>query len=78
MTLSLQSFLTHRFEYEEIVKDYSLPDEIKIGFKESFEWFIKHGYRSNSLRKDFKKAMDLSKLLLGELNVGSKKITKRV
>ena len=78
MTISLQSYLTHRFEYEEIVKDYSIPDEIKNGFKESFEWFIKNGYRSNSLRKDYKKAMELSKLLLGELNGSSKEITEGI
>lgn len=78
MTISLPCYLTLRFEYEEIVKDYSLPEEVKTGFKENFDWFLKHGYKSNSLRKDFKRAKELSKILLGELNGGTKKITKRL
>lgn len=78
MTLSLPAYLTHRFEYEEIVKDYSVPEEIKQGTELTYKWFLEHGYKSNSLRKDFKRANELCKILLGELNGGTKKITKRL
>ena len=67
--MSLATYLTLRSEYEEIVSDYKVPAEIKTGLKESYDWFYKYGYRSNSLRSNFDRAKDLSKLLLGELNV---------
>ena len=75
MNISLGTYLTLRTEYEEIIQDFNLPEEIKIGLKENYEWFSKNGHRSNSLRKNFKRAKELSILLLGELN-GPKKITK--
>ena len=66
--MSLATYLTLRSEYEDIVHDFRVPEEIKIGLEESFSWFYKYGYRSNSLRKDFNRAKDICKILLGELN----------
>ena len=66
--MSVATYLTLRSEYEEIVYDFKLPAEVKIGLQESFEWFYKYGYRSNSLRSNFSRAKEISKLLLGELN----------
>ena len=73
--MSLASYLTLRSEYEDIVDDFRIPQEFKIGLEESFSWFYKYGYRSNSLRKDFNRAKDICKILLGELNV--QETTKR-
>tara|TARA_B100001094_G_scaffold131313_1_gene127107 strand:- start:8009 stop:8251 length:243 start_codon:yes stop_codon:yes gene_type:complete len=67
--MSLASYLTLRSEYEDIVSDFNVPEEIKVGLKESFKWFDKYGYKSNSLRSNFSRAKDICRLLLGELNV---------
>ena len=66
--MSMATYLNLRSEYEDIVHDFKLPAEVKTGLKESFEWFYKYGYRSNSLRTNFHRAKEISKLLLGELN----------
>ena len=66
--MSLATYLTLRSEYEDIVHDFRLPEEVKIGLEESFIWFYKYGYRSNSLRNNFSRAKDICKILLGELN----------
>ena len=73
--MSLASYLTLRSEYEDIVHDYKVPEEIKVGLEESFSWFYKYGYRSNSLRNNFSRAKDICKILLGELDV--QETTKR-
>ena len=73
--MSLATYLNLRSEYEEIVRDFNVPDEIKNGLEESFIWIDKYGYKSNSLRNNFSKAKDICKLLLGELN--GKETTKR-
>ena len=67
--MSLASYLTLRSEYEDIVHDYKVPEEIKVGLEESFKWFDKYGYKSNSLRSNFSRAKDICRLLLGELTV---------
>ena len=73
--MSLATFLNLRSEYEDILQDYNVPEEVKSGLQESFIWFYKYGYKSNSLRKNFKRAKEISQLLLGELN--GKETTKR-
>lgn len=73
--MSVASYLTLRSEYEDIVNDFKVPAEIKVGLRESFEWFYKYGYRSNSLRNNFSRAKDICKILLGELDV--QETTKR-
>ena len=73
--MSLASYLTLRSEYEDIVDDFRIPQEFKIGLEESFSWFYKYGYRSNSLRNNFSRAKDICKILLGELDV--QETTKR-
>ena len=66
--MSLATYLNLRSEYEDIVQDYNVPDEVKTGLQESFAWFYKYGYKSNSLRNNFSRAKDICKTLLGELN----------
>ena len=73
--MSLMSYLTLRSEYEDIVHDFKIPEEIKVGLEESLRWFDKYGYKSNSLRTNFSRAKDICRLLLGELNV--EETTKR-
>ncbi len=73
--MSVATYLTLRSEYEDIVYDFKLPEDVKTGLKESFEWFYKYGYRSNSLRNNFHRAKDICKILLGELD--GKETTER-
>tara|TARA_B100000029_G_C17322039_1_gene868495 strand:+ start:229 stop:390 length:162 start_codon:yes stop_codon:yes gene_type:complete len=41
------------------------------------EWFVKDGHKSNSLRKNYDRAKEIATIILGEVNDGSKKVTKR-
>ncbi len=73
--LNIQELLNLRTEFENITQSFSMVDSgssINI-----LEWFVKDGHKSNSLRKNYDRAKEIATIILGEVNDGSKKVTKR-
>ena len=73
--LNIQELLNLRTEFENITQSFSMVDSgssINI-----LEWFVKDGHKSNSLRKGYDRAKEIATIILGEVNDGSKKVTKR-
>ena len=73
MRLSVAELLTLRYKFEEITKNYTMPEhESHIDI---IRWFVEEGYKSNSLRNGFKEALIIAEKILGEVN--GKNITAR-
>ena len=73
MRLSVAELLTLRFQFEELTKNYTMPEhESHIDI---IRWFVEEGYKSNSLRNGFKEALIIAEKILGEVN--GKNITAR-
>ena len=71
MRLSVAELLALRFQFEELTKNYTMPEhESHIDI---IRWFAEEGYKSNSLRNGFKEALIIAEKILGEVN--GKKIT---
>ena len=73
MRLSVAELLTLRYKFEELTKNYTMPEhESHIDI---IRWFVEEGYKSNSLRNGFKEALIIAEKILGEVN--GKNITAR-
>ena len=73
MRLSVAELLTLRFQFEELTKNYTMPEhESHIDI---IRWFVEEGYKSNSHRNGFKEALIIAEKILGEVN--GKNITAR-
>ena len=59
MRLSVAELLALRFQFEELTKNYTMPEhESHIDI---IRWFAEEGYKSNSLRNGFKEATKIAK-----------------
>ena len=56
--ISLTQCLFLRTLFEELTRNYNMPDGSDI---DTIEWFLKNGHRSNSLRDGFKEAKEIAK-----------------
>ncbi len=66
MRLSVAELLNLRYKFEELTKNYTLPEhESHIDI---IRWFIEEGYKSNSLRNGFKEALTIAEKILGEVD----------
>ena len=76
MNKSVAELLNLRFQFEQITENFSMPrNESDIDI---LKWFIEEGYKSNSLRDEFKQALEIAEQIVGELDVPSKKTRTRV
>lgn len=58
---SIFEILNLRSEYEQIVRNFSLPSrESDI---DSIRWFLEHGRKSNSLRNDYGRAREIATII---------------
>ena len=74
MRLSVAELLTLRFQFEELTKNYTMPEhESHIDI---IRWYVEEGYKSNSLRNGFKEALIIAEKILGEAN--GKETTTRI
>lgn len=62
MTLSVAEVLVLRYQFEEITKNFTMQKGSDIN---NIEWFIQEGYKSNSLRRGYKKALELANKIRG-------------
>tara|TARA_B100001939_G_scaffold56130_1_gene45255 strand:+ start:114 stop:335 length:222 start_codon:yes stop_codon:yes gene_type:complete len=70
--MRLTQAISLRSEFEILTKTYNMPEGSDI---DTIEWFIENGHRSNSLRRGFKKALDIAKTIK-EFNDGCTKKTR--
>ena len=70
--MRLTQAISLRSEFEILTKTYNMPEGSDI---DTIEWFIENGHRSNSLRRGFKKALDIAKTIK-EFNDGCTKNTR--
>ena len=70
--MSLMTILNLRSEFEEIIRDFNMGCQVPKGDSGSdintLEWFVEHGYRSNSLRSGYDRAMDIANSIIAESN----------
>ena len=70
MNKSVADLLNLRFQFEEITENFTMPrhgSDIDI-----LKWFIEEGYKSNSLRDEYKQALEIAEQIVGELDGPSK------
>tara|TARA_Y100000022_G_scaffold181547_1_gene174302 strand:+ start:374 stop:595 length:222 start_codon:yes stop_codon:yes gene_type:complete len=70
--MRLTQAISLRSEFEILTKTYNMPEGSDI---DTIEWFIENGHRSNSLRRGFKKALNIAKTIK-EFNDGCTKKTR--
>ena len=56
--LSLTQLIKLRSDFEDLTNGFSMPAGSDIN---NIKWFLKNGYRSNSLRDGFKEAKEIAK-----------------
>lgn len=72
---SIFEILNLRFEFEEIVRCFSLPSrESNI---DNIDWFLKNGHKSNSLRSDYGRAREIATIIKEYANGSCKEIGSR-
>lgn len=58
--MTYMAALNLRTEFEEITKDFQMPEGSGI---DTIEWFIENGHRSNSLRNGFAMALKIAQTI---------------
>ncbi len=62
MTLSVAEVLVLRYQFDEITKNFTMQKGSDIN---NINRFIEEGYKSNSLRRGYKKALELANKIRG-------------
>lgn len=68
--MKIGNYLNKRYQWEEMVSKFNLPDEHREGTINSLKWFVKNGHKANSLRNGFKNAKELAEEILEEIKNG--------
>ena len=58
--ISLTQCLFLRTLFEELTRNYNIPEGSDI---DTIKWFIKNGNKSNSLRNEYKRALNIAKII---------------
>ncbi len=69
---SIGTILNKRFEFEELTREFNMPEGSDIN---TINWFLKDGHRSNSLRDGYKEAKEIAKVIK-EYSDGCTKATR--
>ncbi len=70
MKQSVAELLSLRYQYEEIVRTFDIPENKRSGHINSLEWFKKYGNRKNRFREGYEEATNLcSSILIGARNL---------
>ena len=70
MKQSVAEILSLRFQFEEIIRNFDIPENKRNGHINSLEWFKKYGNRKNRFRDGYKEALELcNKILQGAKNL---------
>tara|TARA_B100000768_G_scaffold181198_1_gene203277 strand:- start:2358 stop:2555 length:198 start_codon:yes stop_codon:yes gene_type:complete len=58
--MSIAEILSLRFEYEEIVANFVIPDQRKNGVLDNMIWFRKYGNKKNRFRPGYDRAVEIA------------------
>jgi hypothetical protein len=58
--MSIATLLSLRFEYEEIINNFAIPDNRKDGILENMIWFRKYGNKKNRFRPGYDRAVEIA------------------
>ena len=72
--ITLTQCLFLRAIFEELTRNYNMPDGSDI---DTIKWFIKNGNKSNSLRNEYKRALNIAKIIKEFSDGCTKKTRKR-
>jgi len=65
--MTFMQVLNLRTEFEEIIKDFNMGCQVMQGHSKSgintIEWFVENGFRSNRLRNDYDRAMEIANII---------------
>jgi len=64
MIRSVAEILNLRYQYEEIVRNFDIPENKRNGHINSLEWFKKYGNRKNRFRDGYDEALELCAIIL--------------
>jgi len=53
-----------RFKFEEMTSDFKFNDDKNKSDINTLKWFVKEGYKSNSLRDNFEEAKELALMII--------------
>lgn len=62
--MSVFELLMLRYQWEEIVKDFMLPEAAKHGTVDNLQWFITNGAKANRFRKGYKETVEIAEKIL--------------
>ena len=70
MKQSVAEVLSLRYQYEELLRSFDVPENKRHGHINSLEWFKKYGNRKNRFRDGYQEALDIChKILRGAKNL---------
>ena len=70
MKQSVAEILSLRYQYEEIIRNFDIPEVNRSGHINSLKWFKKYGNRKNRFRDGYNEALELcNKIILGVKNL---------
>ena len=75
--MQIVELLNLRTEFEDIISYYKIEEKYAGSDINSLYWFIENGHKSNSLRNDFKKALQIAEAITTEYENGTKKTATR-
>lgn len=65
--MTFMQIMNLRTEFEEIIKDFNMGCQVMQGHSKSdintIEWFVEHGFRSNRLRNDYDRAIEIANII---------------
>ena len=64
--MQIVELMNLRTDFEGIICDYKIPEEYIGSDINSLNWFIENGHKSNSLRNDFRRALEIAELIVTE------------
>jgi hypothetical protein len=75
--MQIVELLNLRTEFEDIISDYKIEEKYAGSDINSLYWFIENGHKSNSLRNDFKRALEIAEVITTEYYNDTKKTATR-
>ena len=64
MKQSVAEVLSLRYQYEELLRSFDVPENKRHGHINSLEWFKKYGNRKNRFRDGYNEALELCATIL--------------
>ena len=58
--MSIAEILSLSFQFEEIIKNFVIPDNRKASILENIIWFKKYGNRKNRFRPGYDRAVEIA------------------